>query len=32
MLFDSPFMSSVHGSGVVTIEKGNRKLLIELGF
>ncbi|MEL0005357.1 MAG: hypothetical protein VW643_06120, partial [Opitutales bacterium] len=32
MLFDSPFMSSVHGSGVVSIEKGNRKLLIELGF
>ena len=30
-LFDSPFISSVHGSGVVTIEKGNRKLIIELG-
>ena len=31
MLFDSPFMSSVHGSGVVTIKKGHRKLKIDLG-
>jgi len=31
MLFDSPFLRSVHGSGVVTIEKGHRKLTIELG-
>jgi hypothetical protein len=31
MLFDSPFMSSEHGSGVVIIEKGHRKLIIDLG-
>jgi hypothetical protein len=31
MLFDSPFMSSEHGSGVVTIKKGHRKLIIDLG-
>jgi hypothetical protein len=31
MLFDSPLMKSVHGSGVVTIEKGHRKLTIKLG-
>jgi hypothetical protein len=31
MLFDSPFMSSEHGSGVVTIKKGYRKLTIDLG-
>ena len=30
MLFDSPFLQSIHGSGVVTIQKGNRKLTIEL--
>ena len=30
MLFDSPFMSSVHGSGIVTIKKGHRKLKIDL--
>jgi hypothetical protein len=30
MLFDSPFMHSTHGSGVVTIEKGPRKLIIDL--
>ena len=32
MLFDSPFISSKHGSGVVTIEKGHRKLKIDMGF
>ena len=32
MLFDSPFMSSEHGSGVVIIEKGHRKLKIDMGF
>ena len=31
MLFDSPFMSSVLGSGMVTIKKGHRKLKIDLG-
>ena len=31
MLFDSPFMSSEHGSGVVIIEKGHRKLKIDMG-
>jgi hypothetical protein len=31
MLFDSPFMSSENGSGVVTIKKGHRKLIIDLG-
>jgi hypothetical protein len=31
MLFDSPFMSSEHGSGVVTINKGHRKLKIDMG-
>ena len=31
MLFDSPFLKSVHNSGVVTIEKGHRKLTVELG-
>ena len=30
MLFDSPFMSSEHGSGVVTIQKGHRRLTIDL--
>ena len=32
MLFDSPFMSSEHGSGIVTIKKGHRKLKIDMGF
>ena len=32
MLFDSPFISSKHGSGVVIIEKGYRKLKIDMGF
>jgi hypothetical protein len=31
MLFDSPFISSEHGRGVVTIQKGHRKLKIDLG-
>ena len=31
MLFDSPFISSEHGSGMVIIEKGHRKLKIDLG-
>ena len=31
MLFDSPFISSEHGSGVVTIQKGHRKLELDLG-
>lgn len=31
MLFDSPFLQSTHGSGVVTIQKGQRKLTLELG-
>jgi hypothetical protein len=31
MLFDSPFLQSTHGSGLVTIQKGHRKLTIELG-
>jgi lysophospholipase L1-like esterase len=31
MLFDSPFISSEHGSGIVIIEKGHRKLIINLG-
>lgn len=30
MLFDSPFMSSEHGSGIVTIRKGGRELKIDL--
>jgi len=30
MLFDSPFMKSVHGSGVVTIRKGDRILEIDM--
>jgi hypothetical protein len=30
MLFDSPFMSSVHGSGVVTIKKGARSLTVNM--
>jgi hypothetical protein len=30
MLFDSPFMSSEHGSGIVTIHKGKRKLVLNL--
>jgi hypothetical protein len=28
-VFDSPFMNSVHGSGVVTIQKGDRKLVLD---
>ena len=32
MLFDSPFISSKHGSGMVIIEKGHRKLKIDMGF
>ena len=28
-VFDSPYMNSVHGSGVVTIEKGGRKLVLD---
>ena len=28
-VFDSPFMSSEHGSGVVTISKGKRKLILD---
>ena len=32
MLFDSPFISSKHGSGLVIIEKGYRKLKIDMGF
>jgi pectinesterase len=32
MLFDSPFISSKHGSGVVTIDKGHRKLKIDMSF
>jgi hypothetical protein len=31
MLFDSPFLRSTHGSGVVTIQKGQRKVTIDLG-
>tara|TARA_B110000037_G_scaffold71041_1_gene85703 strand:+ start:8431 stop:11481 length:3051 start_codon:yes stop_codon:yes gene_type:complete len=30
MLFDSPFMSSEHGSGVVTIRKGGREVKIDM--
>ena len=30
MLFDSPFMTSEHGSGIVTIRKGGRELMIDL--
>jgi hypothetical protein len=30
MLFDSPFMSSEHGSGIVTIRKGGRELKIDM--
>ncbi len=30
MLFDSPFMSSRHGSGIITIRKGGRELNINL--
>jgi hypothetical protein len=30
MLFDSPFFSSEHGSGIVTIRKGERELKIEM--
>jgi hypothetical protein len=29
MLFDSPFMSSEHGSGIVTISKGRRKKVLD---
>lgn len=28
-VFDSPYLNSVHGSGVVTIEKGERKLVLD---
>ena len=31
MLFDSPFLQSMHGSGFVTIQKGHRKLTVNLG-
>ena len=30
MLFESPFLSSVHGSGIVTIRKGERALTINM--
>lgn len=30
MLFDSPFMTSEHGSGIVTIRKGERELVIDI--
>jgi hypothetical protein len=30
MLFDSPFLSSEHGMGIVTIRKGERELKIEM--
>ena len=30
MLFDSPFLSSVHGSGIVNIRKGERVLTIDM--
>jgi len=30
MLFDSPFLQSVHGSGIVTIRKGERSLNIDM--
>jgi hypothetical protein len=30
MLFDSPIMSSEHGSGIVTIRKGGRELKIDM--
>ena len=28
-VFDSPYVDSFHGSGVVTIEKGDRKLTLD---
>ncbi len=28
-VFDSPYLSSVHGSGIVTIQKGDRKLVLD---
>lgn len=30
MLFDCPYLQSEHGTGVVTIQKGERKLIIDL--
>jgi len=30
MLFDSPFLKSIHGTGSVTIQKGNRELKIDM--
>ena len=30
LLFDSPFLRSEHGSGIVTIRKGPRELKIEM--
>ena len=30
MLFDSPFLSSEHGTGIATIRKGARELKIEM--
>ncbi len=30
MLFDSPFLQSVHGTGIVTIQKGTRVLTIDM--
>ena len=30
-LFDSPFIQSKHGSGIVNIRKGQRRLTIDLG-
>jgi hypothetical protein len=30
MLFDSSFLSTEHGSGIVTIRKGERALKIEM--
>ena len=30
-LFDCPFFSSMHGSGVVTVKKDDRKLSIDIG-
>jgi hypothetical protein len=27
-VFDSPYMNSVHGSGVVTLAKGDRQLVL----
>ncbi|MDP6940327.1 MAG: hypothetical protein QF848_16000, partial [Planctomycetota bacterium] len=29
MLFASPFMHAEHGSGIVTIQKGDRKMVID---